>query len=55
MCDLLSLRVDKDPTKSLACKVSTKMEEGDFNGAVHFVSSEEVIAGFLEETFRALQ
>lgn len=41
--------------EALGRKVSSKLEQGDFRGAVHLAVSEEVIADNSEETFTALQ
>ena len=45
----------QDPIKSLASRVSLKLEEGDFKGAVRLACSEDTIADMSEATFSALQ
>ena len=44
-----------DPIKFLASRVSLKLEEGDFKGAVRLACSEDTLADFGEVTFAALQ
>ena len=39
----------------LACKVSNKLIDGDFQGAFHLVCSEETIADYSDENYAALQ
>ena len=46
---------EKDIAQKLAQRVSSKLEEGDFIGAVHLASSDEKLADFSSETFSALQ
>ena len=41
----------KDPLEALAHKVSAKIEEGNTNGVVQFISLEELIADDSDETF----
>ena len=48
-------RPPQDPFKSLASRVSLKLEEGDFKGAVRLACSEDTIADMSEATFSALQ
>ena len=45
----------KDPIRLLAAQVSTKLEEGNFRGAVQIASSEETLAQSDEAIFAALQ
>ena len=45
----------RDPTRSLAARVSAKLEEGDFKGAVRLASSDDTLAPINESTFTALQ
>ena len=45
----------KDPIRSMAVRVSAKLEEGDFKGAVRIASSEETLAPPDDTTFAALQ
>ena len=45
----------RDPLKSLAIRVTTKLEEGDFKGAIRLACSEESIADQNEETLAALR
>ena len=40
---------------SVAAKISGKLEEGDFTGAVRLASSDDVLAPYDEATFAALQ
>ena len=44
-----------DPMKSLAIRVSTKLEEGDFKGAVRLASSDVKLARMNMATFEALK
>ena len=44
-----------DPTAVLATRVSSKLEEGDFRGAVRVASSEDRIVDMSESTLTALQ
>ena len=44
-----------DPLNTLATRVATKLEEGDFKGAVHLACSEDSIANLDEETMAALK
>ena len=44
-----------DPARFLAMRVSTKLEESDFKGAVRLASFEDTIAPFNEATFEALK
>ena len=45
----------QDPIKTLASRVSLKLEEGDFKGAVRLACSEDTIADMSDATFSALQ
>lgn len=45
----------QDPTKGLAARVSAKLEEGDFRGAVRLACSEDSVADMSPATFAALQ
>ena len=45
----------QDPLRSLATRVTTKLEEGDYRGAVRLACSEDSIAVLDEETVAALQ
>ena len=49
------VHTEKDPLKALAHRVSIRIEQGDFRGAVHLAVSEEVIADNSRETLIALQ
>ena len=44
-----------DPMVQLAHTVATKIEEGDFRGAIRLASSDDTLADFNEDTFSALQ
>ena len=44
-----------DPLNALATRVATKLEEGDYKGAVRLACSEESIADLNEETWAALK
>ena len=44
-----------DPLRGLAHRVSSKIEAGDFKGAIRLASSEDVLADCDEETYSALQ
>ena len=44
-----------DPLSTLATRVASKLEEGDYRGAVRLACSEDAIADFNEETLAALQ
>ena len=44
-----------DPTTILATRVSAKLEEGDFRGAVRLACSDDTLAPMNEATFEALQ
>ena len=44
-----------DPIRSLAARVSAKLEEGDLKGAVRLASSDDTLAPINESTFTALQ
>ena len=44
-----------DSINSLAARVSSKLEEGDFKGAVHLASSEDRVADKSDSTFAALK
>ena len=44
-----------DPTSQLARRVTTKIEEGDFRGAIRLASSDDTLADFSDDTFDALQ
>ena len=44
-----------DPMVQLAHRVATKIEEGDFRGAIRLASSDDTLADFNEDTFSALQ
>ena len=48
-------RPPQDPLKSLASRVSMKLEEGDFRGAIRLACSEDTIAESNDTTFAALQ
>ena len=48
-------RPPQDPTKVWASRVSMKLEEGDFRGAVRLACSEDTIAASNDATFAALQ
>ena len=39
----------------LARSVATKIDEGDFSGAITLASSDDVLADFDEDTFKAMQ
>ena len=39
----------------LAHRVTTKIEEGDFRGAIRLASSDDMLADFSQDTFNALQ
>ena len=45
----------RDPLESLAVRVASKVEEGDFKGAVRLACSEDSIAGMNERTLTALR
>ena len=45
----------QDPTKYLATRVSLKLEEGDFRGAVRLACSDDSLADMTETTYTALQ
>ena len=47
-------RVTRDPLSNLAKRVSSKLEEGDFKGAVRITCSEDMMADLNEETLSAL-
>ena len=44
-----------DPLRGLARRVSSKIQAGDFKGAIRLASSEDVLADCNEETYLALQ
>ena len=48
-------RTHQDPTEIWASRVSMKLEEGDFRGAVRLACSEDSIAASSDATFAALQ
>ena len=48
-------RVTRDPLSNLAKRVSSKLEEGDFKGAVQITCYEDTMADLNEETLSALQ
>ena len=48
-------RIEEDPVGILARKVSDRLTDGDFLGAVRLICSEETIADYSEETYAALQ
>ena len=48
-------RPPQDPTEFWASRVSMKLEEGDFRGAVRLACSEDTIAASNDATFAALQ
>ncbi len=43
-----------DPEESLARRVSAKIEEGDFRGAIRLASSDDTLAEASDETYNAL-
>ena len=45
----------RDPIESLAARISAKLEEGDFGGAVRLASSDDTLAAMNNSTFAALQ
>ena len=45
----------RDPIESLAARISAKLEEGDFGGAVRLASSDDTLAAMDNSTFTALQ
>ena len=45
----------QQPIECLATRISTKLEEGDFKGAVRLASSEDSIADLNEETLASLR
>ena len=45
----------QDPLKTLASRVSSKLEEGDFKGAVKLTCSEDTIADMSNATLSSLQ
>ena len=45
----------RDPIESLAARISVKLEEGDFGGAVRLASSDDTLAAMNDSTFTALQ
>ena len=49
------IRIEEDPVGILERKVSNKLTDGNFQGAVHLVCSEETIADYSDETYAALQ
>ena len=49
------LKPRADPLNALATRVATKLEEGDYKGAVRLACSEESIADLNEETWAALK
>lgn len=46
---------DKDPMESLRCRVSAKLEEGDFKGAIRLAVSEDSLAESSESTYSVLK
>ena len=50
-----TMRSTKDPIEQLASRVSSKLEEGDFKGAVRLACSEDTIADRNDFTFEALK
>ena len=43
-----------DPMQLLARKISIKIEEGDFRGAIRLTSSDDILADFNDDTYNAL-
>ena len=54
-CGRRARRPPQDPTEFWASRVSMKLEEGDFRGAVRLACSEDSIAASSDATFAALQ
>ena len=48
-------RKEADPNTALARRVTTKIEEGDFRGAVRLASSADVLADFSDDNYSALK
>ena len=46
---------NRNPLQSLAARVASKLEEGDFNGAIRLASSEDTIAELNDRTLTALK
>ena len=46
---------NRDPLQSLAARVASKLEEGDFRGAIRLASSEDTIAELNDRTLTALK
>ena len=55
LCVKKTSRPSQDPLKTLASRVSSEIEEGEFNGTVRMACSEDTIADTSDATYSALQ